>query len=127
MRIRETGSAAVRRGPRQKGTKMTRQTLTFFLGVGAILLAAQTAVAGPSNKCAPRGTVVGHLADKYGEARRAIGLAGQNQVVEVYASDETGTWTILVTSPAGISCLVASGDSFEALADQVAAAQGDAL
>ena len=54
---------------------------------------------------------------KYGESRQAIGLGTNNQVVEVFASLETGTWTITVTTPAGVTCLVASGQSFETLSE----------
>ncbi len=37
--------------------------------------------------------------------------------MEIYASDETGSWTIIVTLPDGMACLVAAGQSYEALAD----------
>jgi hypothetical protein len=36
-------------------------------------------------------------------------------VVEVYASSETGSWTIVVTRPGGPTCLVAAGQSFQQL------------
>ena len=49
-----------------------------------------------------------------------------NAVVEVFASDETGTWTITVTTPNGMTCLVASGQSFEALAEALPAKGNDA-
>jgi hypothetical protein len=34
-------------------------------------------------------------------------------VIEVYSSEETGTWTILVTRPDGTSCLLAAGQRWE--------------
>ena len=43
-----------------------------------------------------------------------MGLNQSNGVLEVYASDETGTWTILVTSPDGKACLLAAGKMWEA-------------
>jgi len=55
------------------------------------------------------------LNDKYGETRQSIGLGGNNTLVELFASIETGTWTITVTTPAGKTCLMASGQAFEAL------------
>ena len=36
-----------------------------------------------------------------------------NAVVEVFASSDTGTWTITVTNASGVTCLVASGQAFE--------------
>ena len=65
--------------------------------------------------CSSRDQVVERLASKYGESRQSIGMAPQGRVVEVYASTETGTWTITVTMPNGVTCLVASGQSYESL------------
>ena len=33
--------------------------------------------------------------------------------MEVYASEKTGSWTILLTKPDGVACLVASGGMWE--------------
>ena len=62
------------------------------------------------------------LQDSYGETRQSLGLpfGANNSLVEVFASDETGTWTITVTMPNGKTCLVASGQAFEALDEQLA-------
>lgn len=103
---------------------MNRQFLTLSLGVGAMILATGHAFgqsSGPQNRnCGQRDYVLERLADRYGESRQAIGLGANNQVVEVFASLETGTWTITVTSPKGMTCLVASGQSFETLSEAVA-------
>lgn len=86
------------------------------LGFTASLMAASPALAQGRN-CAPREVVVERLASKYGESRQAIGIGQQGMVMETFASGETGSWTITVTSPNGMTCLVASGQSFEALAE----------
>ncbi|MGB0658681.1 MAG: hypothetical protein ACPGNV_00790 [Mangrovicoccus sp.] len=44
-----------------------------------------------------------------------MGLGANNSVVEIFASDKTGTWTITVTMPNGTTCLIASGQAFEDL------------
>nr|WP_240789556.1 hypothetical protein [Pseudooceanicola onchidii] len=67
--------------------------------------------------CAPRDVVLERLATTYGETRQSIGLGPNNQMVEVFASDATGTWTITVTKATGVTCLVASGQAFETLAE----------
>jgi hypothetical protein len=41
------------------------------------------------------------LGARYGETVRSIGLAGRDRIVEVFASEETGSWTILVTNTDG--------------------------
>lgn len=79
-----------------------------------------------SRNCAPRETVVDRLADGYGETRQSMGLGANNSVVEVFASEESGTWTITVTMPNGMTCLVASGQAFEELAEALPAKGNDA-
>lgn len=74
----------------------------------------------------PRETVVARLASTYGETRQSIGLGSNNSVVEVFASVESGTWTITVTTAAGLTCLVASGQSFETLAEALPTKENDA-
>lgn len=65
--------------------------------------------------CGEREAIVAQLERKYGETRRSIGLQQGRGVVEVYASDKTGSWTILMTDTAGKACLMAAGEAFEAL------------
>ena len=87
----------------------------------AVLLAPLSAAAQGQN-CGNRDLVVERLTTKYGESRQSIGMAPKGRVVEVFASHETGTWTITITMPNGVTCLVASGQSFEALDEPVAPA-----
>ena len=105
---------------------MKQKFLTLSLGVGALLLATQHAFAQGAN-CADRDIVVERLSTGYGETRQSIGLAPNNSVVEVFASLETGTWTITVTNTSGLTCLVASGQAYEATDDDLTPAKGTAL
>ncbi|SDC52548.1 hypothetical protein [Ruegeria marina] len=106
---------------------MMKTMFKMTMGLGVMALAAQqaNAQAQPRN-CAPRDVVLKHLTEKYGEARRGIGLVQQGSVMEVFASDETRTWTIVVTLPNGMTCLVASGEAYEALAEALPATSNDA-
>lgn len=90
--------------------KAKTAVLTTVLALG---LAASAAAQGQN--CGERKAVIARLADGYGESRQSIGMAPQGRVVEVFASLETGTWTITVTMPNGMTCLVASGQSYENL------------
>lgn len=99
-----------------------------LLHLGALTTAAALyvisvtdAAAQNSRNCGPREAVVDRLAEGYGETRQSMGLGANNSVVEVFASDETGSWTITVTTPNGLTCLVASGQSFETLAEALPA------
>jgi hypothetical protein len=92
-------------------------------GIALAILAAAAPAPGnaqamPRN-CAPHAMVVERLADGYGESRQSIGLAANNAVVEIFASTESGTWTIVVTMPGGPTCLVASGQAFEHVAESL--------
>ncbi|SEM01183.1 hypothetical protein SAMN05443999_11140 [Roseovarius azorensis] len=92
-------------------------------------LAALTLLTGPalaqSRNCAPRETVVQRLAEGYGETRRSMGLGANNAVIEVFASETSGSWTITVTGTNGMTCLVASGQAFETMTDTPPAAGED--
>ena len=98
-----------------------RSEMKLKLAVLAIATAAilPTTVLAQGQNCSNRDQVVERLATKYGESRQSIGMAPKGRVVEVYASLETGTWTITVTMPNGITCLVASGQSYENLEEPV--------
>jgi hypothetical protein len=63
--------------------------------------------------CLERARVLDLLENRFGETRRAMGVAQGNAVIEVFASDTNGNWTITVTMPNGMTCLVASGHGFE--------------
>ena len=96
------------------------------VGAGVYLALATDVMAQSARNCGPREVVVDRLAHGYGEARQSMGLGANNSVVEVFASEETGSWTITVTSVNGLTCLVASGQSFEELAEALPAKGNDA-
>ena len=65
--------------------------------------------------CGERDQIVDTLTGRFGEVRQSWGMGPGNRIVEVFASEETGTWTITVTDANGTTCLVASGDYWENL------------
>ncbi len=89
---------------------------SLFLAIAAV---APTGAFAQGQHCGNRDLVVESLTTKYGESRQSIGMAPEGRVVEVFASIETGTWTIMITMPNGITCLMASGQSFESLDEPV--------
>ena len=98
---------------------MNQRMMALTFGVGTLLLATQHAF-GQTRNCAERAVIVARLEERYGETRHALGVSGTSSVLEVFASDETGTWTVLISLPDGRACMVASGEGYEAT---VAAAQ----
>jgi len=63
--------------------------------------------------CGDRGDMVQKLNIDYGETRKSMGLTENNHIIEIYASEETGSWTILTTSPQGLTCLMSAGDAYQ--------------
>lgn len=89
---------------------MARMLCILSFGIGATTFS--TAALANNQSCAPHQVITARLADVYGERRQAMGLGGNNAVIEVYASDESGSWSITVTQPGGQTCLVAAGQAF---------------
>jgi anti-sigma factor RsiW len=77
--------------------------------------AAQAQTLAPAQQCDQRAKVIGHLAQKYKEAPVAIGVTSSGGMVEVLTTNDGGTWTIILSSPNGTSCLVAAGEGWRAL------------
>ena len=93
---------------------MKKTLFKMTMGLGIMVLAAQQVHA---RNCAPRDEVIKRLTETYGETRQGIGIARRGAVMEVYASDQSGSWTITVTLPDGMTCLVASGQAYEAMVE----------
>ncbi len=64
--------------------------------------------------CTQRADLVTWLAAKYKETPVALGVNREGGLVEVLSSDKGDTWTIIVTSPVGLSCVVAVGEGWRA-------------
>jgi len=81
--------------------------------ITAILMTATPAFA--AKTCGQRDDVIGQLSTKHSEQMKVGGLQkvkGVHALLEVWASDESGTFTVLLTSPHGVSCIVAAGTDF---------------
>lgn len=63
------------------------------------------------------------LLDRYHEVPVSIGLQTDGQLVQVFASAETGTWTILMTRPDGVACILSAGKHYEQRALQAPGAE----
>jgi hypothetical protein len=92
--------------------------LLIGLAVGAAALVVlvplgATAQEEESTECAERRTIVEMLNSQYDETARAIGVISEEVVLEVFVSKESGTWTVLVTDPQGLSCVLAAGQAWQ--------------
>ena len=103
---------------------MTKYLFGLSLGFIALFMATTTTSAQTRNMCADRDAVMTKLTKQFGETRRSMGLAANNDIVELHASDDTGSWTITVTHPNGMTCLVAAGRAFETVEEELPASLG---
>lgn len=92
------------------------------LGVAALLAAGPQALP-VEVVCAPREALLTSLSREYSEAPQAVGLANNGSVVELLSTRDGKTWTLLMTQPDGTSCVIAAGEAWDLLPQQVAGGQ----
>ena len=88
------------------------RSIIFILGVLFVLFPVNQAKA--QQACGERDKFRIKLEETFAEKPIAMGLTEKGAVIEVYASD-SGSWTFLITLPGGLTCVVASGQSWETL------------
>ena len=84
----------------------------MILGVAAMLVSTGAQAAA---QCNPRDDVLKLLSNKYAESQVAFGVTNNGGLVEVLKSGpgaKSDTWTIIITTPQGVSCLVAAGEGW---------------
>ena len=79
-----------------------------------------TADSGHERRCEQRGTILAYLSRQYSEAPVAMGVAENGGLIEVLTSRDGQTFTIIVTSPDGETCMVAAGEGWQAIAGRLA-------
>lgn len=87
------------------------------------LLAATSigpAAADESMACGKRDEMLGHLSGKYNEEPVAMGLATNGSLVEVLTSSAGDSFTIVYTTPNGLTCMMAAGSNWETVKQQLA-------
>lgn len=97
---------------RRVPTALTSILLAFFAVAGEVPRAAADAAA--IAMCGPRKDVVTQLRESFGEVPTAIALTDFGTLLDLLVSP-AGTWTILVTTPNGMGCVLATGRHWEAI------------
>jgi len=82
-------------------------TASVLLGIATASLPAQA-----QTLCNTRTNIVAQLTEKYGEISNGIGVQSTTQVIEVWSSQKTGSWTIIASRADGISCVLAAGQNW---------------
>ncbi len=76
----------------------------------AVFLVSSVAMA--QVPCDQRDKVVESFAVNFKEAPIATGVSSNGRLVEVLTTQDGDTWTLIVTTPDGNSCLIASGQGW---------------
>jgi hypothetical protein len=85
-----------------------------MLAAAILTLAAPAYAQEEPPKCADRTKLIEALADKYGEVAQGWGILSNGSLLELFVSEETGTWSILTTEPGGvIACFSAAGEMWD--------------
>lgn len=92
----------------------------MLLDLAAALALSSSAVAADL-VCAQREALLGSLSKEFREAPKELGLANNGALVELLTSRDGSTWTMLMTRPDGTACVIAAGEAWAELPEQVAA------
>jgi hypothetical protein len=102
------GDAAMRR------VALFATSLVIACGAFATPLTAQVNQ-GVRMPCHNAAEIAKQLSSKYEEAPVAFGLQSNGNLLQVYASAQKDTWTVVSTTPNGMSCIVAAGKKWESI------------
>ena len=97
---------------------MTRESVLVTLAVTLAVALAWWAFFTPPAKadavCGERRAIIADLEKTYSEVPVSIGLETNGSVIEVLASP-SGSFTIILTQPNGLACVMAAGENWENL------------
>ncbi|CUH85440.1 hypothetical protein [Thalassovita mediterranea] len=103
----------------------TKAPRSFFIPA---LIAAATAIgplpalsqsapsASSAPKCLQRSILVERLESRYNEQLSGGGLQSAQQLLEVWTSPQTGSFTVFITRADGLACIMATGQNWSSSA-----------
>lgn len=77
--------------------------------LGATAVAAAEPTQAQTLTCLPRAALVERLESRYKESLAGGGMHNPHQLLEVWASEETGSFTVFLTRRDGVACILATG------------------
>ncbi len=79
------------------------------LGLALMLVTASEAAA-QTTGCQAHDTLARLLEERFAERPVGAGLAAGGRLVQLFASPDSASWTLVATTPAGESCVIAVGE-----------------
>lgn len=89
--------------------------LATFLGGLAQGAGPVQAAGRPEVPCARLDQIASFLKDQFGEEPVSLGLGSNGQLLQIFASEATRSWTVVTTTPTGMACVLATGEHWEQL------------
>ena len=96
---------------------------TTLLAVALFLVSSAAMAQVP---CGQRDKIVEWFAVKCKEAPIATGVSSNGRLIEVLSTHDGETWTLIVSSPDGNSCMIASGQGWRAKPHEIDLAEPQA-
>ena len=84
-----------------------------WIAAALFVVTSSSPAAAQKELCIKRPKIIRHLAKKFSETPVAIGLSRSGGVIELLSSAKGGSWTIIITTPDGNSCMIAAGENWE--------------
>lgn len=95
---------------------MFKRLISASLIFGAAALAPP--VSAQVARCMPRADLVQKLQSSYDERLVGGGLQNPTQILEVWSSEKTGSFTVFITRVDGTSCLISTGQNWSSIVDK---------
>ncbi|MGH6931472.1 MAG: hypothetical protein ACREEE_03450 [Dongiaceae bacterium] len=91
---------------------MRRVIFVLSVALAALLFIGTMPSASAQALCGKHGDILVKFADAYGEVPGALAITDQGGLLEVLVSP-TGTWTMLLTMPGQLTCVVGTGQAWQ--------------
>ena len=79
----------------------------------ALLLAVTScSPAYAQSACGGYDQIVEQIHNRYGETLQSGGMTSSGDMLQVFSNDQSGSWTIIITNPNGLACVVSVGDAY---------------
>ena len=89
-----------------------KRSLTLIL-LPLLLAISPLAHGARTTACLERSTMIDTLVQDYGEQLAEVRKIKDEGLLEFYVSPDEGNWTAVLTSPMGISCVLAVGEGLD--------------
>ena len=86
------------------------KTVFSLIFIAAMILVSPAAA---QPVCTDRSNTLKNLEENYSEVPVSMGLTTTGAVVEILSSKSGNSWTIILTMPNGMTCMIAAGENWK--------------